>query len=196
MMKEQPDKYNELVASRLPVEGPIEEDIPRTMYDHEMFCRKSRVPGRDMLRRVLTAYGRYDREVSSEHGASRVLAEDPGCILPLRIVGMDAYQNTTMGNHAGAYCALDTLSCFNFTAVVARVMRARSRYSDFLWGKCRVDPKSRFRVDRERLKAINRSCPCRIRSQCHRRRAGPCTRVFAEFSLCNCDPVFQKENGQ
>lgn len=63
MMAEQPNKYAELLASDLPVEGPIEEDIPRTMYDHEMFCRKSRVPGRDMLRRVLTAYGRYDREV-------------------------------------------------------------------------------------------------------------------------------------
>lgn len=55
--------YASLVASTLPVDGPIEEDIPRTMYDHELFCRKSRVNGREMLRRVLTAYGRYDREV-------------------------------------------------------------------------------------------------------------------------------------
>lgn len=63
MMEREPTKYADLVASDLPVEGPIEEDIPRTMYDHELFCRKSRVNGRDMLRRVLTAYGRYDREV-------------------------------------------------------------------------------------------------------------------------------------
>ena len=63
MMDKEPNKYADLVASTLPVEGPIEEDIPRTMYDHELFCRKSRVNGRDMLRRVLTAYGRYDREV-------------------------------------------------------------------------------------------------------------------------------------
>lgn len=62
-MEREPHKYAELVASDLPVEGPIEEDIPRTMYDHELFCRKSRVNGRDMLRRVLTAYGRYDRQV-------------------------------------------------------------------------------------------------------------------------------------
>lgn len=63
MMEREPTKYADLVASDIPVEGPIEEDIPRTMYDHELFCRKSRVNGRDMLRRVLTAYGRYDREV-------------------------------------------------------------------------------------------------------------------------------------
>lgn len=62
-MDKEPHKYADLVASDIPVEGPIEEDIPRTMYDHELFCRKSRVNGRDMLRRVLTAYGRYDREV-------------------------------------------------------------------------------------------------------------------------------------
>lgn len=63
MMDKEPHKYADLVASDVPVEGPIEEDIPRTMYDHELFCRKSRVNGREMLRRVLTAYGRYDREV-------------------------------------------------------------------------------------------------------------------------------------
>lgn len=63
MMEREPTKYADLVASDIPVEGPIEEDIPRTMYDHELFCRKSRVNGRNMLRRVLTAYGRYDREV-------------------------------------------------------------------------------------------------------------------------------------
>lgn len=62
-MDKEPHKYADLVASDVPVEGPIEEDIPRTMYDHELFCRKSRVNGREMLRRVLTAYGRYDREV-------------------------------------------------------------------------------------------------------------------------------------
>lgn len=66
MMEREPSKYADLLASDLPVEGPIEEDIPRTMYDHELFCRKSRVNGRDMLRRVLTAYGRYDREVAGE----------------------------------------------------------------------------------------------------------------------------------
>lgn len=66
MMARNPHKYVELTESNEPVEGPIEEDIPRTMFDHEMFCRKSRVPGRDMLRRVLTAYGRYDREVREE----------------------------------------------------------------------------------------------------------------------------------
>lgn len=65
MMDKEPDRYADLVASDLPVEGPIEEDIPRTMFDHELFCRKSRVNGREMLRRVLTAYGRYDREVRS-----------------------------------------------------------------------------------------------------------------------------------
>lgn len=63
MMEKEPNMYADLVASNLPVDGPIEEDIPRTMYDHEMFCRKSRVDGRSMLRRVLTAYGRYDKEV-------------------------------------------------------------------------------------------------------------------------------------
>lgn len=63
MMEKEPNKYADLVASDIPVDGPIEEDIPRTMYDHEMFCRKSRVNGREMLRRVLTAYGRFDREV-------------------------------------------------------------------------------------------------------------------------------------
>lgn len=63
MMEREPTKYADLVTSDLNVEGPIEEDVPRTMYDHELFCRKSRVNGRDMLRRVLTAYGRYDREV-------------------------------------------------------------------------------------------------------------------------------------
>lgn len=65
MMDKEPNRYADLLASDLPVEGPIEEDIPRTMYDHEMFCRKSRVDGRGMLRRILTAYGRYDREVRS-----------------------------------------------------------------------------------------------------------------------------------
>lgn len=63
MMDKEPNMYTNLIASDLPVEGPIKEDIPRTMYDHEMFCSKSRVNGRDMLRRVLTAYGRFDQEV-------------------------------------------------------------------------------------------------------------------------------------
>ncbi|CAN0234591.1 unnamed protein product, partial [Discosporangium mesarthrocarpum] len=56
------------------VDGPIEEDIPRTMYDHEMFCRRSRVRGRSMLRRVLTAYGRYDREVQYCQGINYISA--------------------------------------------------------------------------------------------------------------------------
>ncbi|CAM9646537.1 unnamed protein product [Ectocarpus sp. 6 AP-2014] len=72
MMEREPNKYADLVASDLPVEGPIEEDIPRTMYDHELFCRKSRVNGRDMLRRVLTAYGRYDREVQYCQGINYI----------------------------------------------------------------------------------------------------------------------------
>ncbi|CAM9393844.1 unnamed protein product [Ectocarpus sp. 8 AP-2014] len=72
MMEREPNKYADLVASDLPVEGPIEEDIPRTMYDHELFCRKSRVNGRDMLRRVLTAYGRYDREVQYCQGMNYI----------------------------------------------------------------------------------------------------------------------------
>lgn len=66
MQDKEPNKYADLVASNLAVEGPIEEDIPRTMFDHELFCRNSRVNGREMLRRVLTAYGRYDREVHHE----------------------------------------------------------------------------------------------------------------------------------
>ena len=64
MMEKDPNRYADLVASDLPVDGPIEEDIPRTMYDHELFCPKARVDGKSMLRRVLTAYGRYDREVN------------------------------------------------------------------------------------------------------------------------------------
>ncbi|CAM9122799.1 unnamed protein product [Choristocarpus tenellus] len=63
MMDTQPDRYLELLANGVKVDGPIEEDVPRTMYDHEMFCKKTGVHGRNMLRRVLTAYGRYDREV-------------------------------------------------------------------------------------------------------------------------------------
>lgn len=66
-MEKEPKKYAELLASDVPVDGPIEEDIPRTMFDHEMFCKDSRVDGKDMLRRVLTAYGRYDREVRLHH---------------------------------------------------------------------------------------------------------------------------------
>ncbi|CAM9152427.1 unnamed protein product [Ectocarpus sp. 13 AM-2016] len=74
MMDKEPDRYADLVASDLPVEGPIEEDIPRTMYDHELFCRKSRVNGREMLRRILTAYGRYDREVQYCQGINYICA--------------------------------------------------------------------------------------------------------------------------
>eukprot|EP00903_Cladosiphon_okamuranus_P014873 g13772.t1 len=74
MMNNEPHKYADLVASDIPVEGPIEEDIPRTMYDHELFCRKSRVNGREMLRRVLTAYGRYDREVQYCQGINYICA--------------------------------------------------------------------------------------------------------------------------
>jgi Rab-GTPase-TBC domain len=32
-------------------------------FDHEMFCKHSRLRGHGKLRRVLLAYGRYDREV-------------------------------------------------------------------------------------------------------------------------------------
>ncbi|KAG5181956.1 rab-GTPase-TBC domain-containing protein [Tribonema minus] len=55
--------YEGLVASDLKVDGPIEEDIPRTMFDHEMFCKQSHMHGHSKLRRVLLAYGRHDREV-------------------------------------------------------------------------------------------------------------------------------------
>eukprot|EP00904_Undaria_pinnatifida_P002154 jgi/Undpi1/1193/HiC_scaffold_100.g14107.m1 len=72
MQDKEPNKYADLVASNVPVEGPIEEDIPRTMFDHELFCRKSRVNGREMLRRVLTAYGRYDREVQYCQGINYI----------------------------------------------------------------------------------------------------------------------------
>ncbi|CAM9770898.1 unnamed protein product [Scytosiphon promiscuus] len=72
MMELEPNKYADLVASDLPVDGPIAEDIPRTMYDHELFCPKSRVNGREMLRRVLTAYGRYDREVQYCQGINYI----------------------------------------------------------------------------------------------------------------------------
>lgn len=68
LMDMEPNTYADLVASNVPVDGPIEEDVPRTMYDHEMFCNKSRVNGKNMLRRVLTAYGRYDRQVKFGRG--------------------------------------------------------------------------------------------------------------------------------
>jgi hypothetical protein len=35
----------------------------RIRFDHEMFCKHSRLRGHGKLRRVLLAYGRYDREV-------------------------------------------------------------------------------------------------------------------------------------
>jgi hypothetical protein len=63
LMDENVGLYAKLLESDLPVDGPIEEDLPRTMYDHSSFCPRSPTRGKDILRRVLLAYGRYDRDV-------------------------------------------------------------------------------------------------------------------------------------
>eukprot|EP00953_Heterococcus_sp_UTEX-ZZ885_P029953 15856-Heterococcus_DN1.PRE.2 len=74
LLKIHPGHYAALVSSDLHVDGPIEEDIPRTMFDHEMFCKHSRLRGHGKLRRVLLAYGRYDREVQYCQGINYIAA--------------------------------------------------------------------------------------------------------------------------
>eukprot|EP01084_Bolivina_argentea_P060179 109952_1 len=65
--------YNTLLASDdINVDGPIEEDLPRTLHDHEIFCSHSRYHGTEKLRRVLTAYGRRDREVQYCQGMNYI----------------------------------------------------------------------------------------------------------------------------
>ncbi|CAM9410414.1 unnamed protein product, partial [Chrysoparadoxa australica] len=74
MLEANPGRYQELVNSDVKVEGPIEEDLPRTMYDHRKFSKHSRLKGKSLLRNVLNAYGRYDRQVQYCQGMNYISA--------------------------------------------------------------------------------------------------------------------------